>query len=85
MTVGGFFSALFVGIIVGYLGRWLAPGRHHGASLGLLLTILIGVVAALAGTAIAHGLDQDRFIAMFPIQVVTAALVVTAFRRLSVR
>jgi uncharacterized membrane protein YeaQ/YmgE (transglycosylase-associated protein family) len=85
MTVGGFFSALFVGIVVGYLGRWLAPGRHGRADLGLLLTLLIGIVAALAGTAIAHGLDLSRFIVVFPIQVVTAALVVTAFRRLSVR
>jgi uncharacterized membrane protein YeaQ/YmgE (transglycosylase-associated protein family) len=85
MTVGGFFSALFVGIVVGYLGRWLAPGRRRGARLGLLLTSMIGIVAALAGTAIAQGLDQTRFIVVFPIQVVTAALVVTAFRQLSVR
>ena len=85
MTVGGFFSALLVGIVLGYLGRWLAPGRPRGARLGLLLTILIGIVAALAGTAIANGLDLHRFIAVFAIQVVAAALFVTLFRRLSVR
>jgi uncharacterized membrane protein YeaQ/YmgE (transglycosylase-associated protein family) len=85
MSVGGFFSALIVGIVIGFLGRWLAPGKRRGARIGLLLTILIGIVAALAGTAVAHGLGQDRFIAVFPIQVVAAALFVTAFRRLSVR
>jgi uncharacterized membrane protein YeaQ/YmgE (transglycosylase-associated protein family) len=86
MTVGGFFSGLIVGIVIGYLGRWLAPGkRRGGARIGLLLTILIGIVAALAGTAIAHGLDQDRFIAVFPIQLVAAALFVTGFRALSAR
>ena len=85
MTVGGFFSALFVGLIVGFLGRWLAPGKRRGARIGLLLTILIGIVAALAGTAVAHSLHQDRFIAQFPIQVLAAALFVTGFRSLSPR
>ena len=86
MTVGGFFSALVIGIIIGYLGRWLAPGRRRaGARIGLLLTILIGIVAALAGAAIAHSIHQDRFIAEFPIQVVAAALFVTGFRALSAR
>jgi uncharacterized membrane protein YeaQ/YmgE (transglycosylase-associated protein family) len=86
MTVGGFFSALIVGIIIGYLGRWLAPGKSRGrARIGFLLTILIGIVAALAGTAIAHGLNQDRFIATFPIQLVAAALFVTGFRAIAAR
>jgi uncharacterized membrane protein YeaQ/YmgE (transglycosylase-associated protein family) len=85
MTVGGFFSGLAVGIVIGFLGRWLAPGKRQGARIGFLLTILIGIVAALAGTAVAHGLDEDGFIVMFPIQVVAAALFVTAFRRLSIR
>jgi uncharacterized membrane protein YeaQ/YmgE (transglycosylase-associated protein family) len=86
MTVGGFFSGLIVGIVIGYLGRWLAPGRSRGKPrLGFLLTILIGIVAALAGTAIAHQLDQDRFIAVFPIQLVAAALFVTGFRALAAR
>jgi uncharacterized membrane protein YeaQ/YmgE (transglycosylase-associated protein family) len=85
MTVGGFFSAIFVGLVIGYLGRWLAPKGRQRARLGLLLTMLIGIVAALAGTALAHALHQDRFIAVFPIQVVAAALFVTAFHRLAVR
>ncbi|MBI1758529.1 MAG: GlsB/YeaQ/YmgE family stress response membrane protein [Actinobacteria bacterium] len=81
MLVGGFFSAIIVGAIVGYLGRWLAPKAHDRARIGMLLTVSIGVVAALAGTAIAHALHQDRFIATFPIQVVAAALFVSLFRR----
>lgn len=86
MTVGGFFSALIVGIVIGYLGRWLAPGKSRGnARIGFLLTIVLGIVAALAGTAIAHGLDQDRFIAVFPIQIAAAALFVTGFRALAAR
>jgi uncharacterized membrane protein YeaQ/YmgE (transglycosylase-associated protein family) len=83
MTVGGFFSALVVGAIIGYLGRWLAPKSRPRAQLGLLLTILLGVVAALVGTAVAHGLHEDRFVTTFPIQVVMAALFVTLFGRLA--
>ena len=85
MTVGGFFSALIVGIVIGYLGRWLAPGKRRGARIGMLLTILIGIVAALVGTAIAHNLHQDRFIATFPIQLVAAALFVAGFRAITAR
>lgn len=82
MTVTGFFSALVVGAIVGYLGRLLAPSRRPRGQVGFLLTITIGVVAALVGTAIATAVHQERFIAVFPIQVLTATLFVAVFRRL---
>ena len=47
-------SAIIVGLIVGFLGRLVVPGRQ---SIGLLATLAIGVVAALIGTAISRGLD----------------------------
>jgi uncharacterized membrane protein YeaQ/YmgE (transglycosylase-associated protein family) len=53
MAVGGFISAIVVGLIVGALGRLVLPGRQR---IGILLTMLVGVVAAIAGTAIARGL-----------------------------
>lgn len=85
MTVGGWVSAIIVGIIIGYLGRWIAPGKKRGdARIGFLLTMLIGVVAAVAGTAIAASLDWTTWLAVFAVQVVLAALVVTGFRRLAV-
>ncbi|HSV65329.1 MAG TPA: GlsB/YeaQ/YmgE family stress response membrane protein [Mycobacteriales bacterium] len=85
MTVGGWVSAVLVGIVIGYLGRVIAPKSRGGAQLGLLLTILIGIVAAVVGTAVANAADVHRFILVFPIQLVAAALFVTAFRRLPVR
>lgn len=52
MTVGGIISALVVGLIIGALGRLVLPGRQN---IPIWLTILIGIGAALLGTAIARG------------------------------
>ncbi|MGI5175696.1 GlsB/YeaQ/YmgE family stress response membrane protein [Dactylosporangium sp. CA-152071] len=50
MTVGGIISALVVGLIIGALGRLVVPGKQN---IPIWLTIVIGIVAALIGTAIA--------------------------------
>jgi uncharacterized membrane protein YeaQ/YmgE (transglycosylase-associated protein family) len=52
MTVTGIISALIVGLIIGALGRLVLPGRQN---IGILVTMAVGVVAALIGTAIARG------------------------------
>jgi len=53
MTIGGIVSAVNVGLVVGALGRLLLPGRQR---IGILLTVLVGIVAAFAGTAIARAI-----------------------------
>lgn len=50
MAVTGIISALIVGIVIGALGRLVVPGRQ---SIPIWLTIVIGIVAAFIGTAIA--------------------------------
>ncbi|MCX2949770.1 GlsB/YeaQ/YmgE family stress response membrane protein [Lentzea sp. NEAU-D7] len=50
MEIGGLFTALLFGAIIGGLGRLVVPGRQH---VSLLATILVGIVAALLGTAAA--------------------------------
>ena len=50
MTVTGIISAIFIGIVVGALGRLLLPGKQK---IGILVTILVGIVSALIGTALA--------------------------------
>lgn len=50
MDISGIISALIIGLIVGTLGRLLLPGRQN---IGLLLTLLVGVLAALLGTLVA--------------------------------
>ncbi|NJP99004.1 GlsB/YeaQ/YmgE family stress response membrane protein [Streptomyces zingiberis] len=53
MEIGGIFSAIIIGIVVGVLGRLVVPGRQR---IGILMTILVGIVAALIGTALAAAL-----------------------------
>jgi uncharacterized membrane protein YeaQ/YmgE (transglycosylase-associated protein family) len=53
MTVTGILTALIVGLVVGALGRLVVPGKQR---IGILVTIAVGIVAALAGTALARGL-----------------------------
>ncbi|MFG6192572.1 GlsB/YeaQ/YmgE family stress response membrane protein [Nonomuraea sp. JJY05] len=53
MAITGILSGLIIGIVIGALGRLVIPGRQR---IPIWLTIAIGVVAALAGTAIATAL-----------------------------
>jgi uncharacterized membrane protein YeaQ/YmgE (transglycosylase-associated protein family) len=76
MTITGVFSAILVGIVVGVLGRLLVPGKQP---IGMVLTILVGIVSAFIGTAIAraigiptvtNGIDWLELL----VQVIVAAL-----------
>lgn len=53
MGIGGIISAIVVGLIIGALGRLFAPGRQR---ISILLTIVIGILAALLGTWIAQNI-----------------------------
>ena len=53
MTVTGIITAIIVGLIVGALGRLVIPGRQN---ISILLTMVIGVVAALLGTVLANAI-----------------------------
>ena len=78
MGIGGIISAIVVGIIIGALGRLFAPGKQR---ISILVTILVGIAAALLGTWIASmisaedtpGIDWIELI----IQIVLAVLGVT--------
>ncbi|MGB3441307.1 MAG: GlsB/YeaQ/YmgE family stress response membrane protein [Actinophytocola sp.] len=50
MEITGLISAIVFGAVIGGLGRAVVPGRHQ---LSLLVTILVGIVAAVAGTGVA--------------------------------
>lgn len=45
---------LVAGLIIGLLARLLLPGRQH---IGLLWTLVLGVVGSLVGGTIANALD----------------------------
>jgi len=52
-VLGLIISAIVVGLIIGALGRLVLPGRQD---ISILLTIVIGIVAALVGSLIASAL-----------------------------
>jgi len=69
MSISGIISALVVGLIIGALGRLAVPGKQH---LPIWLTIVIGIVAAFVGSAIA-GLFTSMWIFVFAVQILVAA------------
>ncbi|WP_329262766.1 GlsB/YeaQ/YmgE family stress response membrane protein [Actinoallomurus sp. NBC_01490] len=86
MQVNGIITAIIIGLIIGALGRLVIPGRQP---IPIWLTIVIGIIAALIGTAIAGaagvadtaGIDWIEL----AIQVVLAAVGVAAATRLYAR
>ncbi|MFL6120369.1 GlsB/YeaQ/YmgE family stress response membrane protein [Actinophytocola sp.] len=66
MEITGLITAIVFGAIIGGLGRAIVPGRHN---MSLLVTILVGIVAAVAGTGVAEligvadtsGIDWTEF------------------------
>ncbi|MER5949026.1 GlsB/YeaQ/YmgE family stress response membrane protein [Streptomyces sp. NPDC001904] len=54
MEISGIFTAIVIGIVIGILGRLVIPGRQR---IGVLWTILVGIAAALVGTAVAGAFD----------------------------
>lgn len=71
MTAEGILGALLVGLIVGALGRLVVPGRQP---IGCLFTVLIGIVGAVAGTAIANAAGIDWWLLVLACQVGVAAV-----------
>ena len=51
MTASGIITALIIGLIIGALGRLVLPGRQR---IPIWLTLVVGVAAALLGSAIAR-------------------------------
>ena len=60
--IGELIAAIVIGILAGYLGRALLPGKD---SMGFVGTVLVGIVGALIGWALftyALGIgDNDKF------------------------
>ncbi|MFD8721032.1 GlsB/YeaQ/YmgE family stress response membrane protein [Streptomyces sp. NPDC059629] len=86
MEISGIISAIVIGAIIGVLGRLVVPGRQH---IGLLWTIVVGIVAALLGSAIAAGFGVadtkgPDWIEWF-IQIALAAVGVSALDRAKAR
>ena len=57
MQVTGYLGAVLIGVLVGLLGRLILPGRQR---IGLFVTFVIGVGAAVLGTFVARMLNVDN-------------------------
>ncbi|MET8573237.1 GlsB/YeaQ/YmgE family stress response membrane protein [Streptomyces sp. NPDC005012] len=82
MEVSGIISAILIGIVIGVLGRLVVPGRQR---IGVLWTIVVGIAAALIGSALAGAFgvadtDGPDWVEWL-IQIVLAALGVAALDR----
>ena len=87
MTAGGIITALIIGLIIGALGRLVVPGRQN---IPIWLTMLVGVGAALLGSAIARAggfvetagwIDWRELLLQIALAAVGVALVAGAYGR----
>ena len=73
MTIASILGAIVIGAIIGALGRLVLPGKQD---IGIVLTIVVGIVAALIGTAIVGSLQNTKGLDWIEIlvQIVLAAV-----------
>lgn len=80
MTAETVLTVIVTGLVIGLLGRLLAPGRQR---IGILLTIGVGIVGALIGAWVGAELNATSLLVVVVLQVLAAALLVSAFSRTS--
>ena len=77
ITVSLIVAWLLIGLVIGGLARLLVPGRQH---MGLILTMLIGIAAALLGGIITTAIiGAGHAVITFIVALIAAALLVSAF------
>lgn len=90
MTITGIITAIIVGLIIGALGRLIAPGKQ---GIPIWLTIIVGIAAAFIGSAIARaagyadtsGFDWLEFFTQVGIAAVGVSLVSGMYSRRKIR
>ncbi|WP_432824858.1 GlsB/YeaQ/YmgE family stress response membrane protein [Dactylosporangium sp. CA-092794] len=67
MHINDFWVAIPIGLLIGVLGRLVLPGKQN---IGVFITFLIGVGAALLGTLVAElvNLDDKAVVKVWKIQ-----------------
>jgi len=87
MTVTGIISAILIGLVIGILGRLVVPGKQH---IPIWLTIVVGIVAAFLGTALARalglptateGIDWLELLVQVVVAAIGVAIVAGAYGR----
>jgi uncharacterized membrane protein YeaQ/YmgE (transglycosylase-associated protein family) len=89
MTITGIITAIIIGAIIGALARLILPGKQN---IPIWLTIVVGIVAAFIGTAIARavgiptvtsGIDWLELLVQLVVAVIGVAVVVGIYNRRS--
>ena len=89
MTITGIITAIIIGAIIGALARLILPGKQN---IPIWLTIVVGIVAAFIGTAIARavgiptdtsGIDWLELLVQLVVAVIGVAAVVGIYSRRS--
>ena len=57
MDIAGVLSAIVIGLVLGVVGRMVAPGAQR---IPIWLTIVVGIIAAFIGTAIARAFGVEN-------------------------
>ena len=79
MTISAIIAWLLIGLVVGGLAHLLVPGRQR---IGILRTLLFGIVGALVGGfATAALLGPGHLIITFIVSLVVSALLISAVAR----
>ena len=91
MTITGIVTAIIIGAIIGALARLILPGKQN---IPIWLTIVVGIVAAFIGTAIARavgiptvtsGIDWLELLVQLVVAVIGVAVVVGIYSRRSIQ
>jgi uncharacterized membrane protein YeaQ/YmgE (transglycosylase-associated protein family) len=74
MTISAIITWLIIGLVIGALGHLLVPGRQR---IGILLTLLFGIVGALIGGFVTAAIiGAGHLIITFIVSVVVAAVLI---------
>jgi uncharacterized membrane protein YeaQ/YmgE (transglycosylase-associated protein family) len=78
--IGSIIGAIIIGAIIGALARLIMPGKQN---IGVIMTVLLGIVGGLAGSAItsAFGYSNEKGIAWVPfiVGIVVAIILIGAY------
>ncbi|MCS7482826.1 GlsB/YeaQ/YmgE family stress response membrane protein [Umezawaea endophytica] len=89
MSIGSIIGALVIGLIIGLLGKLVAPGKQ---GIPLWLTIVVGIAAAFLGTFVARifgvedtpGIDWIELVVQIAIAAVGVTLAAGVYGKRSV-
>ena len=79
MTISAIIAWLITGLVIGGLAHLLVPGRQR---IGILLTLLFGIVGALIGGIVTAAIiGAGHLIITFIVSVIVAALLIAVVSR----